>query len=77
MPKVSNVEPGHLRERYLDADAEERGAILECDAGLGRAEAEARAAEEFPELPEFLRRLGVRAAKEGYQGAWCGAKAEG
>ena len=37
-------------------DLEERAAILEYDAGLTRAEAEARAAEEFPELPEFLRR---------------------
>jgi hypothetical protein len=56
VPKVSNVKPGHLREGYLD-DAEERAAILECDAGLTRAEAEARAGEEFPELPDFLRRV--------------------
>jgi hypothetical protein len=51
---VSNVEAGHLRQ---DADAEERAAILEFDAGLPRAEAEVRAAEEFPELPDFLRRV--------------------
>jgi hypothetical protein len=37
-------------------DREERAAILENDAGLTRAEAEALAAEEFPELPEFPRR---------------------
>jgi hypothetical protein len=37
-------------------DREERAAILEYDAGLTRAEAEALAAEEFPELPEFPRR---------------------
>ena len=37
-------------------DLEERAAILEYDAGLTPAEAEERAAEEFPELPEFLRR---------------------
>jgi AAA domain len=36
---------------------EERAAILEYDDGLSRAEAEARAAAEFPELPDFLRRV--------------------
>ncbi|MGC1345086.1 MAG: hypothetical protein WA863_03070 [Methyloceanibacter sp.] len=35
---------------------EERAAILEYDAGLTRAEAEALAAKEFPELPAFLDR---------------------
>ena len=37
-------------------DLEERAAILEYDAGLTRAEAEALAAKEFPELPAFLDR---------------------
>ena len=37
-------------------DLEERAAILEYDGGLTRAEAEAQAAVEFPELPAFLRR---------------------
>jgi putative DNA primase/helicase len=36
---------------------EERAAILEFDGGFARAEAETQAAEEFPELPEFLRRV--------------------
>jgi putative DNA primase/helicase len=57
VPKVSNVQVGHLREVYLDADGEERAAILEYDAGFTRAEADAQAAEEFPELPDFLRRV--------------------
>lgn len=35
---------------------EERAACLEYDCGLTRAEAAAHAAEEFPELPDFLRR---------------------
>jgi hypothetical protein len=35
---------------------EERAAILEFDGGFARAEAETQAAEEFPELPPFLRR---------------------
>jgi putative DNA primase/helicase len=56
-PKVSNVQVGHLRQGYLDADAEERAAILEYDAGLTRAKAEAIVAEELPELPDFLRRV--------------------
>lgn len=38
------------------AEAEERAAILEFDGGLTRAEAEAQASYEFPEMPEFLRR---------------------
>jgi putative DNA primase/helicase len=37
-------------------DLEERAAILEYDGGLTRAEAEAQAAVEFPELPAFLNR---------------------
>jgi hypothetical protein len=60
VPKVSNVKPGHLREGYLDADAEERAAILEYDAGLSRTEAEARASEEMPDLPELLDRRSAR-----------------
>ena len=56
MPKVSKVEAGHLSGCHLDADGEERAAILEYDIGFSRAEAEARAAAEFPELPDFLRR---------------------
>jgi putative DNA primase/helicase len=56
VPKVSNVEDGHLSGCHVDADVEERAAILEYDGGFRRAEAETRAAEEFPELPDFLRR---------------------
>ena len=36
---------------------DERTAILEYDGGFARAEAETQAAEEFPELPPFLRRV--------------------
>ncbi len=36
---------------------DERAAIRQYDGGLTRAEAETQAAEEFPELPEFLRRV--------------------
>jgi hypothetical protein len=57
VPKVSNAEVGHLSNGDCDDDFEERAAILEFDAGLSRAEAEVRAAEEFPELPDFLRRV--------------------
>jgi putative DNA primase/helicase len=57
VPKVSNVGAGHLSNGHSDDDFEERAAILEYQAGLTRAEAEARAAEEFPELPDFLRRV--------------------
>jgi hypothetical protein len=47
--------------RVADADFEERAAILEYDGGLGRAEAEAQAANEMPDLPAFLdRRVGIR-----------------
>ena len=56
MPKVSKVETGHLSEVHFSDAFEERAAILEYDGGLTRAEAEALAAEEFPELPAFLRR---------------------
>jgi hypothetical protein len=41
-------------------DFEERAAILEYDAGLTRAEAEARVKVNFPELPEFLNRRSVQ-----------------
>jgi len=57
VPKVSNVEAGHLSGCHLDADGEERAAILEYDGGFSRAEAESRTAAEFPELPDFLRRV--------------------
>jgi hypothetical protein len=57
VPKVSNVEAGHLSGSCLDTDLEERAAILEYDGGLSRAEAESKAAAEYPELPDFLRRV--------------------
>ena len=38
-------------------DPDERAAIREYDGGFSRTEAETEAAEEFPELPEFLRRV--------------------
>jgi len=38
-------------------DFAERPAILEYEAGLTRLEVEARATKEFPELPDFLRRV--------------------
>ena len=57
VPKVSNERLDTLGMIHLDADFEERAAILEYDGGLTRAEAEARAAAEFPELPDFLRRV--------------------
>ena len=38
-------------------DPDEGAAIREYDGGFSRAEAETQAAEEFPELPEFLRRV--------------------
>jgi putative DNA primase/helicase len=56
VPKASNLEAGHLRESRLDDDFEERAAILEHEAGLSRTEAEAQAAEELPDLPDFLDR---------------------
>jgi hypothetical protein len=52
VPKVSNIEVGHLS----GCDVEERAATLEYDRGLSRAEAEAAAMSEFPELPAFLDR---------------------
>jgi hypothetical protein len=45
----------HLCASTNREDFEERAAILEYEAGLTRAEAEARAA--FPELPDFVRRV--------------------
>ena len=57
VPKVSNVEAGHLSNGHFDDDFQERAAILEYEGGLFRAEAEARATAEFPELPTFLRRV--------------------
>ena len=43
----------HLCARTKLDDCEERA----YEAGLTRSEAEARAAKEFPELPDFLRRV--------------------
>src|SRR5262249_41152564 len=63
VPKVANVEAGHLNDGHVDDDLEERAAILEYDGGLSRAEAEANAAAEFPELPDFLRRVRQPALK--------------
>ena len=56
LPKVANVEPGHLREGSFDDDFEERA---EYDGGLSRVEAESAAAREFPVLPAFLDRRSV------------------
>jgi hypothetical protein len=47
----------HLCAPKTREDFEERAAILEYDGGLTRPEAEARAANEFPELLDFLRRV--------------------
>jgi hypothetical protein len=51
----------HLCLGQVDPDEraafDERAAIRQYDGGLTRAEAETQAAEEFPELPEFLRRV--------------------
>jgi putative DNA primase/helicase len=50
----------HLCAPRNQEDFEERAAILEYDAGLTRAKAEARAKIDFPELPEFLDRRSVQ-----------------
>ena len=42
--------------KATDPDFEERAAILEFNGGLTREEAEAQAAQEFPEMPAFLDR---------------------
>ena len=51
----------HLRAEKSHSDIamafEERAASHEYDGGHTRTDAEALAAEEFPELPEFLRRV--------------------
>jgi hypothetical protein len=47
----------HLGAPTIREDFEERAAILEYGGGLTRSEAEARAANEFPGLPDFLRRV--------------------
>jgi hypothetical protein len=45
--------------RGMETDEyEERAAILEYDADLSRDEAEAQAADEYPDMPDFLRRAG-------------------
>jgi len=56
VPKVSNVEAGHLSEDHFGDALEERAAIAQYDGGLTRAEAEAQAAKEMPDLPAFLDR---------------------
>jgi hypothetical protein len=45
-----------LKASVADGALEERAAVLEYDAGLSRAEAEAQAAAEMPDLPSFLDR---------------------
>jgi hypothetical protein len=45
-----------LEASVADADFEERAAMLEYDGGLTRADAEAQAASEMPDLPDFLDR---------------------
>jgi hypothetical protein len=65
VPKVSNVAVGHLRGSDFDVAFEERAAIVEYDGGFSRAEAEAQAVREFPDLPDFLRRDKSLCAKLG------------
>ncbi len=52
------AEDEHLYAREMDQTSayEERAAIKEYDGGLSRTEAQAAAAAEFPEMPNFLRR---------------------
>jgi len=55
---------GELQEAHIDDwhEYQERAAVLEYDGGLARTEAETRAAQEaedFPEIPEFLKRVGT------------------
>jgi hypothetical protein len=57
-----NLQSSHKeqREQQIAAgqeDLEERAAILEYEAGLTRTEAETQALAEFPEIPDFLRRV--------------------
>lgn len=47
----------HLCAPRNAEEFEERAAIRRYDSGLSRAEAESRVAGEFPELPDFLRRI--------------------
>jgi hypothetical protein len=49
-----------LETNVADVDFEERAAILEYEGGLTRAEAEAQAAIEMPDLPAFLDRRRVQ-----------------
>jgi hypothetical protein len=54
---VADVAPFRRTDVRCDAyELEERAAILEFDGGLNRAAADARALEEMPDLPEFLKR---------------------
>jgi putative DNA primase/helicase len=47
----------HLCAPKTHEEFEERAAILQYEGGLTRSEAEARAKIEFPEMPDFLRRV--------------------
>jgi putative DNA primase/helicase len=49
--------PAKPQKTIDEADFEERAAVLEFDGGLSREEAEAQAATEFPDIPDFLRRV--------------------
>jgi Protein of unknown function (DUF3631) len=55
-PLITNPEAVPIARLHEDSEFEERAAILEYDAGLTREEAEAQAAADIPELPQFLRR---------------------
>ena len=59
MSTYARVEHVCVSDANLDERSafEERAAILEYDGGLSRAEAETEAAADFPELPDFLRRV--------------------
>jgi len=56
VPKVFKVEPRHLSGDNCAYDLEERAAIKEYDGGFSRAEAEAKAVAELPDIPVFLKR---------------------
>jgi hypothetical protein len=55
-PLISNPEAVPIARLHEDSEFEERAAILEYDARLTREEAEAQAAADLPDIPEFLRR---------------------
>jgi AAA domain len=54
VPKVSNVGSGHLSEDHSGCAFEERAAVFQYDAELTRSEADAQAADEVLDLPDFL-----------------------